>query len=165
MAEARRTHPTRVRVDAPYRFTSDRGEESLGDLFDGRGQLIVYHFMFGPDWKEGCTSCSFCADSMNGVDVHLANRDTTLVLASRAPCPMLDAYRQRMGWSLRWVSSGGCDFNRDFGVHFPPDASGDATYNYRSGGFPIEDAQGVSIFARDADGSVWHTYSAYGRGL
>jgi predicted dithiol-disulfide oxidoreductase (DUF899 family) len=164
LAAARRALP-RVRIDKEYRFVSERGEETLGDLFEGRGQLVVFHFMFGPDWAEGCPSCSFWADTLDGTAIHLAHRDTTLVLASRAPFERLDAYRRRMGWSLRWVSSGGSDFNRDFGVSFDGEERATGTYNYRPGGFPASEAHGLSVFARDPDGSVYHTYSAYGRGI
>lgn len=147
-----------VRVEKEYRFDTVDGPRSLLELFDGRSQLLVYHFMFGPDWEEGCPSCSFWADSFNGVDVHLAHRDVTFLAASRAALDRLVDYRRRMGWSFRWVSSAPSDFNVDFGVS---DAS---TYNYAAVADPAEESPGVSAFAL-RDGQVFHTYSAYARGL
>jgi predicted dithiol-disulfide oxidoreductase (DUF899 family) len=147
-----------VRVDKDYEFDTVDGPRSLADLFDGRSQLLVYHFMFGSDWPEGCPSCSFWADSFDGTGVHLAHRDVTFVAASRAALDRLLAYRERMGWRFPWVSSLGSDFNLDFGVS---DAS---TYNYR----PVEDRRdelpGLSAFVV-RDGEVFHTYSCYARGL
>ena len=109
------------RVDKPYAFDGPNGRETLADLFAGRSQLVVYHFMLGPDWEEGCKSCSFWADNFNGVDVHLAHRDVTLLAISSAPLDKINAYKQRMGWSFKWVSSAGCDFNHDYHVTFSPD--------------------------------------------
>ena len=156
-----------VRIDKDYRFQTVDGERTLADLFDGRGQLVVYHFMFGPDWREGCVSCSLMADGFDGIDSHLAQRDCAFVVVSRAPVAALAAFRERMGWGFRWVSSLGSDFNRDFGVTFTAEevAGGEVDYNYKRQGFPLEEAPGLSVFARDEDGALFHTYSTYGRGL
>ena len=166
LARARRALP-RVKIDADYRFTGPDGEETLGELFAGRGQLAVYHFMFGADWEEGCPSCSFWGDGLNGLEVHLAARDVTLVLASTAPYEVLEAYRQRMGWTLKWVSSAGSSFNADFGVSFTPEEleAGTQVYNYRKQGFSGSEAPGFSSFSRGEDGDVYHHYSTYARGL
>jgi predicted dithiol-disulfide oxidoreductase (DUF899 family) len=154
-------------VGKDYEFDGPDGKESLSDLFAGRKQLIVYHFMFGPDWDEGCASCSFWADNFNGIDVHLAHRDTTLIAASNTPLDKINAYRQRMGWSFKWVSSLGNGFNRDYFVSFTEDelARGEMYYNYRMTSFPVSEAPGLSAFYRDEHGSVYHTYSTYARGL
>lgn len=155
-----------VRIDKDYAFAGPAGRLSLGDLFGGRSQLAVYHFMLGPDWNEGCKSCSFWADNFNGIDVHLAQRDLALVAVSRAPLAKIDAFKRRMGWTFRWVSSFGSDFNRDFGVSFTPEElRGEVEYNYARQTFPADEAPGMSLFARDPDGTVFHTYSCYARGL
>jgi len=156
-----------VKIDKPYRFEGPDGAQTLGDLFGPRRQLIVYHFMLGPTWQEGCKSCSFWADNFDGIDAHLAHRDTTLLLVSRAPLERIAAFKQRMGWRIKWVSSLGSDFNRDFHVAFTPEevAGKQAYYNYTRGGFPMEEAPGISVFAKAADGTVLHTYSCYARGL
>jgi len=153
------------RVETNYLFDGERGPVSLADLFAGRGQLIVYHFMFGPDWEAGCKSCSFWADNYNPAVVHLNHRDTNLVAVSRAPLDRLLAYRKRLGWSFEWVSSLGNSFNRDFAVSFP-DAAARAGNNYNFGTihFGGEEAPGISVFARDGD-AIFHTYSTYARGL
>lgn len=165
LSAARRELPW-VKVEKEYVFDGPQGKETLGDLFAGRGQLAVYHFMLGPDWEEGCKSCSFWADNFNGVDVHLAHRDVTLIAVSRAPYAKIAAFRKRMGWSFKWVSSYGNDFNRDFQVSFTPEEiAGDVYYNYEMQRFPADEAPGMSVFARDADGTVYHTYSCYARGL
>lgn len=155
------------RVDKTYVFDGPDGPESLGDLFAGRGQLIVQHFMFDPSWDEGCKSCSFWTDNFDGIVVHLNHRDANLVLISRAPLATLEAYRRRMGWRIKWVSSFHTDFNRDYHVSFTPDelAGGRAYYNYANGGFPVSEAPGISVFTKDADGAIYHTYSCYARGL
>jgi predicted dithiol-disulfide oxidoreductase (DUF899 family) len=165
LSAARRALP-RVRVEKPYRFHAPGGELTLAELFAGRGQLIVYHFMFGPDWDEGCPSCSFWADNFARIDVHLAHRDTTLVAVSKAPLARLDAYRRRMGWTFAWVSALETDFNEDFHVTFTPEQrdGGGIVYNWRPEGFSGLQAPGVSVFARDGD-AVFHTYSTYARGL
>ncbi len=155
------------KVEKRYEFDSTRGKVTLADLFDGRSQLIVYHFMFGPGWEAGCPSCSYLADHFDGPTVHLANRDTTLAVISRAPLAEIEAFKKRMGWKFQWVSSFGSDFNFDYHVSFTPEerASGKVEYNYAQGEFPSEEGPGVSVFARDAAGAVFHTYSSYARGL
>ena len=130
LARQRRELPW-VRVEKPYTFDAAEGQVTLGDLFGGKGQLLVYHFMFGPDWTEGCPSCSFWADNYNGVDIHLAHRDTALVAISRAPLVKIDAYKKRMGWTFRWVSSAGSDFNFDYGASFKPGEIGRASCRER----------------------------------
>jgi predicted dithiol-disulfide oxidoreductase (DUF899 family) len=147
-----------VRIDKAYEFDTADGPRSLPDLFGGRSQLLVYHFMFGPDWDEGCPSCSFWADNFDGIGVHLAHRDVTFLAASRAPLDRLMAYRSRMGWTFPWVSALGSDFNMDFGV------SEAATYNYVPAASPEEELPGLSAFAQ-RDGEVFHTYSCYSRGI
>lgn len=165
LAASRRALPWE-RVGKVYTFDTESGPRSLAELFDGRGQLIVYHFMFGPDWTEGCPSCSFWTDSWDGTQVHLAQRGTTMVLASRAPLDALLVYRRRMGWTLPWVSSLGSDFNFDFGVSFTPEQqAGGGTYNYAPSGHPMQELPGLSVFATDGTGDVFHTYSCYARGL
>ena len=154
-----------VKVDEPYVFDGPAGKETLSDLFGASGQLLVYHFMFGPDWNEGCPSCSFWADNYNGVVVHLKHRDVALVAISRAPLEKLEAYKRRMGWSFKWVSSLGNDFNRDYHVSFTPEEQKTAIYNYKPGGFGSSEAPGISVFAKDETGNVFHTYSCYARGL
>jgi len=160
-----------VRVDKDYRFETGEGTASLADLFQGRSQLLVYHFMFGPDYSAGCPSCSSIADGFNGIAVHLAGHDVSLWAVSRAPLAKLDAYRQRMGWSFPWASSYGSDFNFDFGVSYTQESvTGGAEHNFAP--LPPEfldprnlpgEAHGLSSFARQ-DGKVYHTYSAYARG-
>ena len=155
-----------MRLDGDYRFEGPGGVLTLPELFDGRSQLLMYHFMFGPDWDEGCPSCSFWADGFDGLGVHLAHRDVTLVAASRAPYEKLAAYRTRMGWSFPWYSSGGCDFNLDFHVSFTPEQQEmGAEYNFAMLEHPPEEAPGISAFAIDDAGAVFHTYSTYSRGL
>ncbi len=154
-----------VRIDKDYGFETKRGHETLGDLFKGHGQLLVYHFMFGADWQEGCPSCSFWMDNMDGIDVHMAARDTSLVVSSTAPLAKLQAYKHRMGWRFDWVSSGDGDFNLDFGVTFPGrDPGPTGGYNYTTDVFG-EEMPGISVFRRFADGAIGHAYSTYGRGL
>ncbi|TMB15342.1 MAG: DUF899 domain-containing protein [Deltaproteobacteria bacterium] len=156
-----------VRVETRYVFDGPDGEESLADLFDGRSQLIVYHFMFAPEWEEGCRSCSFLADHIDGTLVHLAHRDVTLLAVSRAPYPKLGAFGKRMGWRFKWVSSYRNDFNRDYCVSFTKEdvAKGDTYYNYEKRKHPSEaEAPGTSVFYQDAAGNVFHTYSSYARG-
>lgn len=155
-----------IKVDKVYHFETTRGRESLADLFAGRSQLLIYHFMFPEAWTDGCKSCSFWADNYNGIDVHLAHRDVTLIAVSRSPLNKLLAFKQRMGWNFEWVSSLGSDFNFDYQVSFTPAemAAGEMTYNYRVSKFPVEEAPGISVFYRDGD-TVFHTYSCYARGL
>jgi predicted dithiol-disulfide oxidoreductase (DUF899 family) len=156
-----------VKVAKTYVFDGPRGKETLADLFGGRSQLLVYHFMLGPDWEEGCKSCSFLADHFDGAAVHLAHRDVTLLAVSRAPLQQIDAFKRRMGWRFKWVSSFANDFNHDYHVSFSKDemARGGIYYNYAISEFPSEEAPGASVFYKDADGRIFHTYSAYARGL
>jgi len=155
------------KVEKRYQFDSNRGKVTLADLFAGRSQLIVYHFMFGPGWEQGCPSCSYVADHFDGSTIHLANRDTTLAVVSRAPLEQIEAFRKRMGWKFQWVSSFGSEFNFDYHVSFTPEekASGKVYYNYAVGEFPSEEGPGASVFAKDAAGDIFHTYSSYARGL
>jgi predicted dithiol-disulfide oxidoreductase (DUF899 family) len=165
LAAERRALPM-VRIDKPYVFEGPSGKRTLLDLFDGRRQLIVYHFMFDPSWSEGCKSCSFFADTFNGAILHLRGRDTAFAAISRAPLEKLTTFQRRMGWSFPWYSSAESDFNYDFHVTFPPDAwaAGRTEYNYVVQKFPEPEAPGSSIFLRDGD-EVFHTYSTYARGL
>ncbi len=155
------------RVDREYVFDGPNDKETLSGLFSGRSQLIVYHFMFGPDWEAGCPSCSLLADSFNGVIVHLNQRDVSFVAVSRAPVDRLEAYRKRMGWSFKWVSSAGNEFNRDYHVSHTPEqvARGAVYYNYATVKPFGPEMPGASVFCKGPDGSVFHTYSTYGRGL
>jgi len=153
-------------VTEDYVFDGPDGKLTLPDLFGGCSQLVVYHFMFPPEWDAGCPHCSFWADSFNGAPVHLRARDVSLAAISRAPIGKIAAYKQRMGWSFPWVSAGETDFNHDFGVAFTPEqvASHAPVYNY--GSEPgLEDREGISVFARDEQGRVFHTYSTYARGI
>lgn len=156
-----------VKVEKNYVFQGPDGPASLADLFGDKSQLVVYHFMFGPDWEEGCKNCSFCADNYDGATVHLAHRDVSFVAVSRGALDKLQAYRKRMGWRFPWVSSAGSDFNFDFHVSFTPDAmaKGEVYYNYRTTKFPSEEAPGLSAFYKNAAGEIFHTYSCYARGL
>ncbi len=166
LSRARRELPC-VLLDKRYEFQTADGVKTLAELFGDKSQLVVYHFMYGPDWDEGCPSCSFWADNLDGIDVHLAHRDTAFVAVSSAPLPTLQAYARRMGWRFEWVSSAGSDFNRDFHVSFTQAEvdAGNAWYNYRADGFPSTEAPGVSVFLKLDDGRIAHTYSTYGRGL
>ncbi|WP_332685469.1 DUF899 domain-containing protein [Bosea sp. (in: a-proteobacteria)] len=157
-----------VRVEKDYVFETPAGRRGLAELFDGRSQLVIYHFMFGPDWEAGCPGCSFMADHFDGTLPHLNNHDVTLVAVSRAPLARIEAYKQRMGWTFPWVSSFGSDFNFDFHVSFTKEelASGQVEYNFTQ--TPTEQAfdelPGMSAFIRDEQGEVFHTYSSYARG-
>jgi predicted dithiol-disulfide oxidoreductase (DUF899 family) len=166
LSRQRRDLP-RERVEKNYVFEGPRGKEVLGDLFDKRGQLIVYHFMLGPGWSEGCPSCSYLADHFDGMTIHLAHRDVTLAVVSHAPMAEIAAYKKRMGWKFHWVSSYGSDFNYDYQVSQSAEekARGDAYYNYALTTFPSEERPGLSVFATDANGDIFHTYSTYARGL
>jgi predicted dithiol-disulfide oxidoreductase (DUF899 family) len=163
LSEARRALPWE-RVEKRYVFDGPNGEEALSDLFAGRRQLVIYHFMFGPDWTEGCKSCSFWADNFDRSVVHLAHRDVTMIAASRAPLPTLEAFKKRLGWSFKWVSSGRTDFNQDYHVSFDPGAA-PTTYNYAPKTGTGAELPGLSVFYRDEGGSIFHTYSTYARGL
>lgn len=167
LAQQRRQLPW-VKVDQNYVFDAPQGKVTLADLFGSHSQLIIYHFMFGPDWAEGCPSCSFVSDHLDAARVHLAARNVSLVVVSRAPLPKLEAFKQRMGWRFQWVSSYESSFNRDFHVSFTPQekASGDVYYNYTRQPFPSEEAPGASVFYKDpGTGEIFHTYSTYSRGL
>ncbi|MCC7375114.1 MAG: DUF899 domain-containing protein [Verrucomicrobiales bacterium] len=156
-----------VRVERDYRFHTRRGLVALADLFGGRRQLVIQHFMLGPDWGEGCPSCSFMADHTDGMTPHLAARDVTMIAVSRAPLAEIDAFQQRMGWRFEWVSSCDSEFNRDFHVSFTDQevASGQVDYNYTTQPFGCTEALGISVFFKADDRSVYHTYSVYGRGV
>jgi predicted dithiol-disulfide oxidoreductase (DUF899 family) len=165
VSAARRELPW-VRVEQEYTFDAPGGKRTLADLFEGRSQLIVYHFMFGPEWQEGCPSCSFNMDHTDGAIVHLAQRDVSFAAISRAPMAKIEAFKKRMGWRFNWVSSYETDFNRDYHVSFTKEetAKGKVDYNYEMTAFPSEEAPGLSVFYKDKNGEIFHTYSTYGRG-
>jgi predicted dithiol-disulfide oxidoreductase (DUF899 family) len=154
-------------VSKEYVFEGPNGKQTLAELFDGRSQLIVYHFMFNPDWDAGCPHCSFWADNFNGTIVHLNHRDATMIAVSHAPYSKLAAYEKRMGWNFKWVSSFETDFNFDYRVSFTPGevAKKEAFYNFEEQKTPGTEAAGCSIFSKAANGKVFHTYSAYARGI
>jgi predicted dithiol-disulfide oxidoreductase (DUF899 family) len=158
-----------VKLDKAYAFDTEGGRKTLDDLFDGRSQLLIYHFMLGPDWDAGCEGCSFMADHFDGTLPHLNHHDVTLVAVSRAPLTKIQAYKRRMGWKFPWVSSHGGDFNRDFHVSFTPEELASETINYNFTDLPSaqghDELPGLSAFHRDAEGQVFHTYSTYARGL
>ena len=166
IAEERRALPW-VRLEKDYVFDTPDGPRPLSELFEGRRQLMVQHFMFGPGWEQGCPSCSYMADHTDGMPVHLAQRDISFMAVSRAPLAELQRFRQRMGWQFKWVSSNGNDFNRDFCVSFMPEemARGEVYYNYTMQPFPAEEAPGISVFYKNDAGEIFHTYSTYGRGV
>jgi predicted dithiol-disulfide oxidoreductase (DUF899 family) len=155
-----------VKVEKDYVFDSPNGKKTLADLFDGRSQLIVYHFMFGPEWQEGCPSCSFTMDHTEGALVHLAQRDVSFAAVSRAPLSKIEPFKKRMGWKFIWVSSYGTDFNYDYRASFTPGeiAKGKVEYNFNLVEFPSAEAPGISVFYKDKGGNTFHTYSAYARG-
>lgn len=155
------------RVLKRYVFDGPKGKESLGELFEGRSQLMVYHFMFGPDWDEGCPHCSFWADHFDGMAVHLNHRDVTFVAISRAPLARIEPFKKRMGWSFKWLSSFSTDFNYDYQVSFTPEQlqNGTAVYNYSKTDPGENDREGLSVFYKDPGGAVFHTYSCYARGI
>ncbi len=155
-----------LEVDKTYVFDGPQGRETLAELFDGRSQLIVQHFMFGPGWTEGCTGCSFMADHVDGASAHLENHDVTFVAVSRAPLAELEAYRKRMGWHFKWVSSFGSDFNYDHHVSFTKEdeAKGKVLYNYEMQDYGMDELPGISVFYKDEAGRIFHTFSAFGRG-
>jgi predicted dithiol-disulfide oxidoreductase (DUF899 family) len=154
------------RVGKNYVFEGPYGPETLADLFADRSQLIVYHFMLGPDWEEGCKSCSFLADHFDATRIHLAHRDVTFAVVSRAPMPRIQAFQKRMAWRFHWVSTFGNDFNRDYRVHFmKEELTGEVDYNYGQRRFGSEEAPGLSVFYKDEAGAIFHTYSTYARGL
>jgi predicted dithiol-disulfide oxidoreductase (DUF899 family) len=155
------------KVEKRYLFDGPKGKESLADLFDGRSQLMIYHFMLAPGWNEGCRGCSYLADHFDGPSIHLAHRDVTLAATSRAPIAEIEAFKKRMGWKFHWVSSFGNDFNYDYQVSFRPDerVSGKVNYNYSLIDFPSDEGPGLSVFFKDGEGDIFHTYSSYARGL
>jgi predicted dithiol-disulfide oxidoreductase (DUF899 family) len=167
LTQARRDLPWEA-VEKEYIFEGPDGKVSLADAFDGKRQLVVYHFMFAPEWDAGCKSCSFWADNFNDIPPHLRARDISFVAISRAPIDKLEAYRRRMGWNFRWLSSSGSDFNYDFGVSFRPEdvQKHEVVYNYRVMD-PEDETEwpGISVFFKDKDGRIYHTYSAYSRGI
>jgi len=155
------------RVEKAYAFDGPAGRETLADLFDGRSQLVVYHFMFDPAWEAGCKSCSFWADNFERNVIHLAHRDVTMIAVSRAPLAKLEAFRKRLGWTFKWVSSQPSDFNFDYQVSFSPEESkqGEIFYNYAPRKSSMTELPGISVFYKDKDGAIFHTYSTYARGL
>ena len=153
------------RVEKEYEFDGPNGKVSLSDLFGKRSQLIVYHFMFPPEWEAGCPHCSFWADNFNEIIPHLNQRDAAMVAISRAPREKLDAFEQRMGWTFQWLSSGGSDFNYDFGASFAPEQSTERVYNYGTNTPGRSDREGMSVFYKNEQGEIFHTYSAYARGI
>ena len=165
LARERRELPW-VKVEKEYVLDGPKGKEKLADLFEGRSQLAVYHFMFGPDWQEGCPSCSFNMDHTDGALVHLAQRDVSFAAVSRAPFEKIAAFKERMGWKFHWVSSFSTDFNYDYRVSFTKEemAAGKVDYNFEMGAFPSAEAPGLSAFYKDKNGNIYHTYSAYARG-
>ncbi|MGB8472863.1 MAG: thioredoxin family protein [Candidatus Acidiferrum sp.] len=156
-----------VRIEKKYVFEGPDGNETLAELFAGRSQLIVYHFMLGPGWEEGCKSCSFLADHFDGANRHLPYRDVTFVVVSRAPLSEIKPYQKRMSWHFKWVSAHGSDFNFDYHVSFTPDAekANKTYYNYQMGEFMMDELPGLSVFYKDESGNIFHTYSTYARGL
>jgi predicted dithiol-disulfide oxidoreductase (DUF899 family) len=155
-----------VKVEKNYVFDTPSGRQTLAELFDGRSQLIVYHFMWRRELGEGCVGCSFLADHIDGANLHLAHHDVSFVVISRAPLPELETFKRRMGWRFKWVSSYGSDFNFDYHVSFTQDdlTKGQVYYNYRMTEASIEELSGISVFYKDANGDIFHTYSSYGRG-
>lgn len=167
LSQTRRDLPW-TKIQKEYQFDTSAGRKSLGDLFEGKSQLIIYHFMFDPDWENGCPSCSFWADNFNSINVHLNARDINLIAASNAPLNKLQSYKERMGWTFNWVSSFENDFNTDFGVTFTEDEmnnSSQAFYNFKTAGFPVSEAPGASVLYKNESGEIFRTYSCYARGL
>jgi predicted dithiol-disulfide oxidoreductase (DUF899 family) len=155
-----------VKVEKTYSFDTPQGKKTLAELFGGRSQLLIYHFMLGPGWEEGCPSCSLLADHFDGAVIHLAQRDIEFVVVSRAPLPEIEAFKRRMGWRFKWVSSFGSDFNFDYHVSFKEDQLGaEGDYNYERQEIDSDEMPGASAFYKDEQGVVFHTYSAYARGL
>lgn len=161
-------------VEKEYTFEGEHGARTLSELFEGRGQLVMYHAMFNPEtagpntpWTvdAACPTCSYWLDNFDGITVHLNHRDITMVAVSRARYPAIAAYKKRMGWGVEWFSSAGSDFNFDYHVSFADDRPEEVEYNYRPGRFPVSEAPGISVFAKDGEGRVFHTYSTYARGL
>ena len=165
LTEQRRALPW-LQVEKIYEFAGPNGKETLSDLFAGRSQLVVKHFMFGPEWSEGCVGCSFELDQVQGALTHIQHHDVSYAVVSRAPFAKIEAFRQRMGWPVKWVSSSDNDFNYDFHVSFTPEeiAAGSANYNYRSGAQVIDEMSGRSVFYKNEAGEIFHTYSSFARG-
>jgi predicted dithiol-disulfide oxidoreductase (DUF899 family) len=166
IAKQRRALPW-VKIEKDYVFQGPNGKETLAELFDGKSQLLVYHFMFGPGWGDGCPHCSFWADHYDSVDAHIGQRDTTFLVISRAPLKEIAPFKKRMGWKFKWVSSNGSDFNFDFNVSFTPEQlkNGTAIYNYAPLDMDMDEREGASAFYKDSKGEVYHTYSTYARGI
>jgi predicted dithiol-disulfide oxidoreductase (DUF899 family) len=166
VADLRRRLPW-VRVDTSYVFEGPGGPVTLADLFAGHRQLLIQHFMFGPGWEQGCPSCSFMADHADGMMVHLANRDLAFAAVSRAPIDQIERFRRRMGWQFSWVSSHANSFNHDFEVSFTPEAiaEGNVSYNFTKQAQIGQEMPGLSVFLKDEEGSIYRTYSTYGRGV
>ena len=166
LAAARRKLPM-VKVSKDYIFDTPEGKRRLADLFEDRSQLIVYHFMLGPGWEEGCKSCSYLADHFDGANWHLPHRDVTFLVVSRAPLAEIQSYQKRMGWRFKWLSSHENDFNFDYHVSFTKDdeKKNEIYYNYTKGEFISDELPGLSVFYKDESGDVFHTYSTYARGL
>jgi predicted dithiol-disulfide oxidoreductase (DUF899 family) len=168
LSRTRRALP-RERIEKQYIFDGPKGKETLADLFDGRSQLVVYHFMLGPGWKEGCPSCSFLADTFDGVVVHLAQRDVSFLAISRGTLPEIESFKKRMGWQFKWVSSFANDFNYDYHVSFSKEekakGNGKVYYNYEMTDFSSDEGPGTSVFYKNEAGEIFHTYSSYARGL
>ena len=166
LSQERRNLPW-IAVDKEYLFEGPKGKETLSELFDGRSQLIVYHFMFHPSWDAGCSSCSFWADNFNGIIVHLNERDVTMIAVSRAPYNKLASYEKRLGWNFKWVSSYNTDFNFDYNISFRPEeiAKKEGMYNFTIQDPHSPEREGVSVFYKDPEGRIFHTYSAYARGI
>ncbi len=156
-----------VKIEKDYAFDGPDGKQDLSDLFNGKDQLMIYHFMLGPDWEEGCPSCSFWADNFNGIDIHLAHRDISFLVVSRANIDKIESYRKRMGWDFKWVSSLGSDFNYDMCVSFTDEQkeANEMEYNYLKQPYFIDELAGVSVFYKNSKGEIFHTYSTYSRGL
>jgi len=156
-----------VKIDKDYEFDGPDGKRSLSGLFEGKSQLMIYHFMLGPDWDEGCPSCSFWADNFNGIDIHLAHRDISFLAVSRANSEKIESYKKRMGWDFKWVSSFGNDFNYDMCVSFTNEQKeeNEVIYNYLKQPYFIDELAGVSVFYKNSNGEIFHTYSTYSRGL
>ena len=166
LSEQRRDLPWEA-VTKTYMFEGPQGKETLSDLFEGRSQLVVYHFMFGPDWEAGCPHCSFWADNFNPIIVHLNQRDVSMVAISRAPYSKLEAYKKRMGWDFKWLSSAETDFNFDYQASFPPEdlKQGRVFYNFKEQPEKSSEREGISTFYKDSSGNIYHTYSTYARGI
>jgi len=155
-----------IKVEKEYAFDTPTGKVSLARLFEGKNQLIVYHFMFSPEWEQGCPGCSLVADHFDGPAVHLAQRDVAFTAVSRSPLAKIEAFKKRMGWRFNWVSSFASDFNYDYRVSFTKDeVAGGKIYNFETSSFKEEEGPGLSVFYKNGDGEVFHTYSTYGRGL